>query len=286
VQTQILVLALTKIIFVRALLLVQEIDNRKTKTKTIILMDNLRIPKSQQYYFYFKDEGIMIFRQAFPLWQDVIFLDPLDARIKALFSSPLKGNEKIDSQLKQIDEEMICSKETALLRIDKIIRKIAKFHGKTYKDWSKKIQVLVNRQVTLNFLEAYPRWESVLSSAATLEVIKTLYGLDSGESCTLEEAANRLGISKQSVGETKNKAIRLLDIAHGNIKKTVSKSPLIEDRKRLAEALKSFRGDRTIAEIAKYFGVSPAIYWKLENEDNKYITPEHYKIFGEVFKQK
>jgi hypothetical protein len=99
VQTQILVLALTKNIFVRALLLVQEIDNRKTKT--IIFMDNLRIPKSQQYYFYFKDEGIMIFRQAFPLWQDVIFLDPLDARIKALFSSPLKGNEEIDSQLKQ-----------------------------------------------------------------------------------------------------------------------------------------------------------------------------------------
>jgi len=217
---------------------------------------------------------------------EVTFSNSLDTRIKNLFSSPFNSDEQVDLELQRIDEEMICSKETALLRIDKIVRKIASYHDKTYKDWSRQIQVLVDRQVTLNFLEAYPRWESVISSTAVLDVIKTLYGLETGEACTLEEAANRLGISKQSVGETKKKAMALLDIAHGNIKKTVSKSPLIEDRKRLANALKSFRGDRTIAEMAQYFGVSDAIYWKLENEDNKYITPEHYKIFGEVFKQK
>ena len=249
-------------------------------------MDNLKIPKSEQYYFYFKDEGIKIFQETFPFWEEVTFIDSLDTRIKGLFLSPFSSNEQIDFELHRIDEEMTYSKETALLRIDRIIRKIASYHGKTYKDWSEKIQVLVKRQVTLNFLEAYPRWESVISSTATLSVLKTLYGLETGRACTLKEAANCLGISKQSVGETRKKAIALLDIAHGNIKKSVSKSPLIEDRKRLADALKSFRGDRSIAEIAQYFGVSDAIYWKLENEDNKYITPEHHRIFKEVLDQR
>lgn len=168
-------------------------------------MDNLKIPKSEQYYFYFGDEGIKIFQKTFPLWKEVTFSNSLDTRIKNLFSSPFNSDEQIDLELQRIDEEMICSKETALLRIDKIVRKIASYHDKTYKDWSRQIQVLVDRQVTLNFLEAYPRWESVISSTAVLDVIKTLYGLETGEACTLEEAANRLGISKQSVGETKKK---------------------------------------------------------------------------------
>ena len=189
--------------------------------------------------------------------------------------------------MKRVEKQSAWSKAFILRRLDVVIRKVADYHGKTSTDWNNQIQILVNQQVALNFKEKYPIWESVISSAAAAEVIKVLYGIDTGIAAdTLEDAANQLGISRQAVAEVRKKAIRSLDIAHGYIKKSVKKSSSPEDRERLAKALIAFRGDRTITEMASYFGVSLPIYWKLEKGDNKYITSKHQKIFSEALDNK
>lgn len=247
-------------------------------------MDNLKPLKSKQYYFYFGQKGIAIFQELFPAWSYVSFVNPLDNRIKGLFTSPLKSKKQIDIQLELINTEFNCCTADILVRLDKVIRKIAIFHKKEYKDWSQQISILVNRQITLNFYKKYPQWQSVITSASAMKTITVLYGLETGEARTLEVAANEMGISKQAVAEIKNRTIELLDNAHGYIKKSTRKTSLPEDRERLANALISFRGNRSKTEMAKYFGVSLGIYWKLEKKDNKYITPKHYKIFREALK--
>ena len=250
-------------------------------------MDNLRIKKEEQYCFYFGEKGVEIFHETFPFSGDVSFRNEIDNYIMFLFHSSYKNKKEIDKELKRVEKQSAWSKAFILRRLDVVIRKVADYHGKTSTDWNNQIQILVNQQVALNFKEKYPIWESVISSAAAAEVIKVLYGIDTGIAAdTLEDAANQLGISRQAVAEVRKKAIRSLDIAHGYIKKSVKKSSSPEDRERLAKALIAFRGDRTITEMASYFGVSLPIYWKLEKGDNKYITSKHQKIFSEALDNK
>ena len=238
--------------------------------------ENMAQKTNLKYYYYFVPQAVKKFNELFPMWRDVEF-PPLEKALINLFSSPIESYDELMNKLMAISQEFSYWELTQLKqKINQVIKTVAKFHNKTFADWENALKEAKAIYIKDAFLAKYPDWRNAELCAREEELLELLYGFKNNEVLSMAQAGKQMdGFSRQLIQERRDKALKKLDLHH----ETETDTP---NRQEFAAKLKKFRGAKSLASMAKYFGVSYGVYRKLENEDLARISSEYPQIFAEA----